>query len=102
MLTNLSYRFREINKKIITNILRKTYFLGYNDVSWHNPDIQTPWIDKLISTGVILESHYVQQMCTPTRYVSVRMNFLGLMSIHISRWFYRFIYSFIFTYLELP
>jgi len=41
--------------------------LGYNDVSWHNPDIQTPWIDKLISTGVILENHYVQQMCTPTR-----------------------------------
>ena len=69
-------------KKILIINLHETYFLGYNDVSWHNPDIQTPWIDKLISTGVILESHYVQQMCTPTRYVSVMINSFGLMSIH--------------------
>ena len=28
--------------------------LGYNDVSWHNPDVVTPNIDKLAKDGVIL------------------------------------------------
>ncbi len=41
--------------------------LGYNDVSWHNPDIQTPHLEKLARAGVILEQSYVQPICTPTR-----------------------------------
>ena len=41
--------------------------LGYNDVSWHNPDIQTPHLERLARAGVILEQSYVQPICTPTR-----------------------------------
>ena len=41
--------------------------LGYNDVSWHNPDIQTPHMERLARAGVILEQSYVQPICTPTR-----------------------------------
>lgn len=41
--------------------------LGYNDVSWHNPDIKTPNLEKLAKAGIILENNYVQPLCTPTR-----------------------------------
>ena len=41
--------------------------LGYNDVSWHNPDILTPHMERLARAGVILEQSYVQPICTPTR-----------------------------------
>ena len=41
--------------------------LGYNDVSWHNPHIQTPNLEKLAKSGVILEQSYVLPVCTPTR-----------------------------------
>ena len=41
--------------------------LGYNDVSWHNPDILSPNLDILARDGIILENHYVQPVCTPTR-----------------------------------
>ena len=42
--------------------------LGYNDVSWHNQQIITPNLEKLARSGVILENHYVQPICTPTRF----------------------------------
>ena len=42
-------------------------FSGYNDVSWHNPKIITPNLDNLAKSGLILENHYVQPKCTPTR-----------------------------------
>jgi arylsulfatase A-like enzyme len=41
--------------------------LGYNDISWHNPDIISPNLDKLAKDGIILESHYVLHCCSPTR-----------------------------------
>ena len=41
--------------------------VGYNDVSWHNSDILSPNLDKLAKSGIILENHYVQPICTPTR-----------------------------------
>ena len=41
------------------------HFKGYNDVSWHNPDIITPHLGKLASNGMILESHYTMHVCTP-------------------------------------
>ena len=41
--------------------------LGYNDVSWHNPDMVTPHLDALAKEGVIFEQSYVQPICTPTR-----------------------------------
>ena len=40
---------------------------GWYDVGYHNPKIQTPNIDKLAKDGVILDSYYVQPVCTPTR-----------------------------------
>ena len=41
--------------------------LGYNDVSWHDPNVITPNLDELARDGIILEGHYVQETCTPTR-----------------------------------
>ena len=41
--------------------------IGFNDVSWHNPDIYSPNLDSLANEGIILENHYVQPICTPTR-----------------------------------
>ena len=40
---------------------------GFNDVSWHNPDIITPNMESLAKDGVILESAYMQPMCTASR-----------------------------------
>ncbi|XP_060588767.1 arylsulfatase B-like [Ruditapes philippinarum] len=42
--------------------------LGWNDVGFHNPDIISPNIDKLARQGVILNSSYVQPVCTPSRH----------------------------------
>ena len=41
--------------------------LGYNDVSWHNPVVKTPHLEELARDGVLLEHHYSQPICTPTR-----------------------------------
>ena len=41
--------------------------VGWYDVGYHNPKIQTPNIDELAKTGVMLDSYYVQPLCTPTR-----------------------------------
>ena len=41
--------------------------LGWYDVGYHNPKIQTPNINKLVEGGVLLDNYYVQQVCTPTR-----------------------------------
>ena len=41
--------------------------MGWNDVSYHGSEIKTPYIDKLISSGVELDRFYVQPTCSPTR-----------------------------------
>src|SRR6476659_4892570 len=42
--------------------------LGYADVGFNGgKDIKTPVIDKLAREGTIIESHYVQPVCSPTR-----------------------------------
>jgi len=38
-----------------------------DDVSYHGSEINTPNIDKLISSGVELDRFYVQPTCSPTR-----------------------------------
>ena len=41
--------------------------MGWADVGYHNPNLQTPVLDRLARTGVELDCHYVQPQCTPTR-----------------------------------
>jgi arylsulfatase A-like enzyme len=42
--------------------------LGYADCGFNGgSQIKTPNIDKLATAGAVLESHYVQQVCSPTR-----------------------------------
>ena len=41
--------------------------LGWGDVGYHGSDIKTPNIDQLANDGVILDNHYVQPACTPSR-----------------------------------
>ena len=43
--------------------------LGYNEVNFNNASrgIRTPHLDALASGGVILDSYYVQPICSPTR-----------------------------------
>jgi arylsulfatase A-like enzyme len=41
--------------------------LGWKDVGWHGAKIETPHMDELVRTGVELDQHYVQPVCTPTR-----------------------------------
>ncbi|XP_046578743.1 arylsulfatase B-like isoform X5 [Haliotis rubra] len=41
--------------------------LGWNDVGFHNPQMITPNIDSLARGGVILNSSYVQYVCSPSR-----------------------------------
>ncbi|MBB6429170.1 arylsulfatase A-like enzyme [Algisphaera agarilytica] len=42
--------------------------MGWADVGFHGGDIPTPNIDRIASTGVILEQFYVQPTCSPTRH----------------------------------
>ena len=41
--------------------------LGWNDVSWHNDQVLMPHLGHLAKEGVILDQHYSQAICTPTR-----------------------------------
>jgi arylsulfatase A-like enzyme len=41
--------------------------LGWADVGWHGGPFKTPNVDRLAKEGVILERHYVQPVCSPTR-----------------------------------
>jgi arylsulfatase A-like enzyme len=41
--------------------------LGWSDVGWHGGFAKTPHMDQLVRTGLELDQHYVQPVCTPTR-----------------------------------
>ncbi|XP_046368365.2 arylsulfatase B-like [Haliotis rufescens] len=41
--------------------------LGWNDVGFRNPQMITPNLDRLAKAGVVLNSSYVQPMCSPSR-----------------------------------
>ena len=56
-------------------------FVGYNDVSWHNPYMITPNLQRLVDNGITLENHYVQPTCRPTRAALLT----GYYPIHTSR-----------------
>lgn len=40
---------------------------GWNDISYHNPEIKSPTLDRLAADGVRFDWHYVMPQCTPTR-----------------------------------
>ena len=40
---------------------------GWNDVSWHNPNIHSPTLERLAAEGVVLDQYYVQPTCSPSR-----------------------------------
>jgi len=41
--------------------------LGWHDLSWHNPRVISPHLAVLADNGIMLEQHYSQQVCSPTR-----------------------------------
>ncbi|KAL8607061.1 hypothetical protein ACOMHN_005087 [Nucella lapillus] len=41
--------------------------LGFNDVSWNNPNVTTPHLGNMANNGVILTQSYSQSACTPSR-----------------------------------
>ena len=61
----LLFKSRVVSKPNIVILLADD--LGYNDVSWHNSDVVMPNLEKLARSGIILDSHYSQPSCTPSR-----------------------------------
>ena len=57
---------------------------GYNDISWHNPDILTPNLAKLASEGVLLEQSYSMPLCTPSRAALLTGRYPHRMGIQVS------------------
>jgi len=41
--------------------------LGWDDVSWNNPRVRTPNLERLCEQGVRFDQQYVTPMCSPTR-----------------------------------
>ncbi|MBN2328942.1 MAG: sulfatase-like hydrolase/transferase [Candidatus Omnitrophica bacterium] len=41
--------------------------MGWSDIGYNNPKIQTPNLDRLARQGVTLTHHYAAPTCTPTR-----------------------------------
>ena len=52
---------------IILRNLRREKCPGWNDVSWHNPNIHSPVLAQLAREGVTLDQYYVQPTCSPSR-----------------------------------
>ena len=40
---------------------------GVNDVSWNNPEVKTPNLEKLAQSGIILNKAYTLPICSPSR-----------------------------------
>ena len=36
-------------------------------MSWHNPNIHSPTLERLAAEGVVLDQDYVQPTCSPSR-----------------------------------
>ncbi len=48
-------------------ILMNADDLGWNDVGWHNDEVRTPVLDKLVAEGVEIDHLYTAPVCTPSR-----------------------------------
>lgn len=59
--------------------------LGWNDVGYHGSRILTPNIDRLVKTGVELDQHYVQPVCSPTRAALLTGRYPGRFGPHALR-----------------
>ena len=57
--------------------------LGWADVGWHGGQFKTPNLDKLVSSGVELDRHYVQPVCTPTRTALMSGRWTSRWGIHV-------------------
>jgi arylsulfatase A-like enzyme len=56
--------------------------LGWGDVGWHDGFGKTPNLDELVRTGVELDRHYVQPVCTPTRAALMTARYPGRFGPH--------------------
>ena len=41
--------------------------VGYNDVSWNNPEMSTPHLHQLAEAGAVLDTFYSAPRCSPSR-----------------------------------
>ncbi|KAK7099015.1 hypothetical protein V1264_003219 [Littorina saxatilis] len=41
--------------------------LGWNDVVWRDPTMHTPTLSRMARQGILLNSYYVQPLCSPSR-----------------------------------
>ena len=57
----------KVNKTTPNIVLIVADDLGWNDISWHNSKVKSPNLEKLAKTGILLEHHYSQHICTPSR-----------------------------------
>lgn len=57
--------------------------LGWADVGWHEGFAKTPNLDRLVRTGVELDRHYVQPVCTPTRAALMTGRYPGRFGPHV-------------------
>ena len=53
--------------RTVESTYRSHVSVGYNDVSFHGSEIQTPFLDSLNHAGVELRSYYGHMICTPSR-----------------------------------